>query len=345
MNQSKFSRRQFLSLTAGASAAAALAACTMPPAQPPAAGTTPEVAAQAPAKEATVIRVHARLGTQGDHFDHFAQKFNEAHPDIFIKPELFADADYFQKLDTMIAGGTVGDAFWIYLGGGFTQYAATGIYAALDDIVKSENYDLGQFYPESVEALRYNGHLYSLPWILNVGSASAVYYNKPLLDAAGVAYPTADWTWDDMTNMAVKLTDEEKGVFGLATTNYYAGSPLAAALCLWRRPDQRRRHQKHVGRPEDTPGSAGIQRPLPQVQGQPDGRTELWQRVPGLRSRQSGAVPGRLLGQDGERLRGARLLGSGRHAQGTGRPGQLHVCRHGRRDRQVASTHARHSSI
>jgi multiple sugar transport system substrate-binding protein len=24
-----------------------------------------------------------------------------------------------------------------------------------------------------------------------------MYYNKDMFDAAGVTYPTADWTWDD----------------------------------------------------------------------------------------------------------------------------------------------------
>ena len=38
-----------------------------------------------------------------------------------------------------------------------------------------------------------------------------VYYNKNLFDAAGIAYPTADWTWDDFTEDAKALTLDTNG--------------------------------------------------------------------------------------------------------------------------------------
>jgi multiple sugar transport system substrate-binding protein len=54
----------------------------------------------------------------------------------------------------------------------------------------------------------------------------AVYYNKDLFDAAGVAYPTADWTWEDFAAAAEQLTDVENDVYGaLAYVEYQAGYP------------------------------------------------------------------------------------------------------------------------
>lgn len=54
----------------------------------------------------------------------------------------------------------------------------------------------------------------------------AVYYNKDLFDAAGVAYPTAEWTWDDFAADAEALTDVENDVYGaLAYVEYQAGYP------------------------------------------------------------------------------------------------------------------------
>ena len=186
--------------------------------------------AKAAAAEATTLRFLGRLGNQGDHFMLFAQRFNEKHyPDLFVKVELFSDADYFQKLDTMIAGQTVGDGFWIYLGGGFDQYVASDVYAPLDDIVAASKFDLGQYYPEAIEALRTEGKLYGLPWTLQLGSACSTYYNKPIFDSAGVAYPTSDWTWNDLVETAQKLTNHEEGIWGLRTENYYAGTPVTLA--------------------------------------------------------------------------------------------------------------------
>jgi len=182
------------------------------------------------APEAINLRFLARLGNQGDHFSLFAQRFNEKHyPDIFMKIELFGNADYFQKLDTMLAGQTVGDGFWIYVGGGFDQYVASDIYAPLDDAVAASSYDLGQFFPESIETLTVNGQLYGMPWTLHLGSACATYYYKPLFDEAGLDYPDESWEWTDLIETAKKLNDPDNGVFGLRCENYYAGNPVTLA--------------------------------------------------------------------------------------------------------------------
>jgi multiple sugar transport system substrate-binding protein len=41
-------------------------------------------------------------------------------------------------------------------------------------------------------------------------------YNKDLFDAANLAYPTNDWTWDDFRSAAKALTDSSKQVYGTA---------------------------------------------------------------------------------------------------------------------------------
>jgi multiple sugar transport system substrate-binding protein len=51
----------------------------------------------------------------------------------------------------------------------------------------------------------------------------AIFYNKDLFDAAGVAYPTADWTWDDFADAAAKLTSVENDVYGAAVYAEYQG--------------------------------------------------------------------------------------------------------------------------
>ncbi len=39
-------------------------------------------------------------------------------------------------------------------------------------------------------------------------------YNTTVFDAAGVAYPTADWTWDDFREAAAQLTDPSTNTYG-----------------------------------------------------------------------------------------------------------------------------------
>jgi multiple sugar transport system substrate-binding protein len=50
-----------------------------------------------------------------------------------------------------------------------------------------------------------------------------LYYNKDLFDAAGLDYPTADWTWDDFADAAAALTDPENDVYGAAVYTEYQG--------------------------------------------------------------------------------------------------------------------------
>ncbi|MDX1993739.1 MAG: sugar ABC transporter substrate-binding protein [bacterium] len=68
-----------------------------------------------------------------------------------------------------------------------------------------------------------NGDLYAGPvnW-----DTVAIYYNKDLFDAAGLEYPTSDWTWDDFAAAAAALTNPQNDVYGAAVFNeYQSGYP------------------------------------------------------------------------------------------------------------------------
>lgn len=66
-----------------------------------------------------------------------------------------------------------------------------------------------------------DGDLYAAPvnW-----DTVALFYNKDMFDAAGLDYPTADWTWDDFREAAAALTDADADVYGASVyTEYQAG--------------------------------------------------------------------------------------------------------------------------
>ncbi|NQT85428.1 extracellular solute-binding protein, partial [bacterium] len=56
-------------------------------------------------------------------------------------------------------------------------------------------------------------HVWAIPWGGAVGKV--VWYRKDLFDAAGIPYPTNDWTWDDMYRIAKTLTNPAKGTYGI----------------------------------------------------------------------------------------------------------------------------------
>jgi multiple sugar transport system substrate-binding protein len=143
--------------------------------------------------------------------DAIVKAFENANPKIKVAVETAPYADYFTKLQTAIAGDTAPDAFELDYQN-FVTYAAGGSLANLSaDIQQNPSWALNQLADSSMQAFRHSGGQYALPESF---STVVLIYNKKLFDAAGVAYPTADWTWADETAAARKLTDAKKGVYG-----------------------------------------------------------------------------------------------------------------------------------
>lgn len=124
-------------------------------------------------------------------------------------------ADYYTKLQTMIAGNTAPDLFWLsqeYI----APYAAKGAILDLTDRLAKDTRPaakLDDYFPMVLESAQLNGRTYGLPWI---AQPVVVYYNKALFREAGVPEPTDDWTWNDFLSAARKLTKPEKGQYGVA---------------------------------------------------------------------------------------------------------------------------------
>ena len=122
-----------------------------------------------------------------------------------IKVELvYIPSDYSQKVQTMIAGGTAPDI--IQLSEDVHSYSSKGQIISLNDFVAKDKVDLKVRYGETgglTTAYSMNGNLYAMP---DRGGALILYYNKDMFDAAGVSYPTKDWTWTEFLDATEKLT-------------------------------------------------------------------------------------------------------------------------------------------
>ncbi|MFP5335246.1 MAG: ABC transporter substrate-binding protein [Actinomycetes bacterium] len=139
-----------------------------------------------------------------EHLDAIVAAFEEENPDIDVQVETIPYADYFTKLQTAVAGGTVADTFELNYEN-FVTYASNGSLAELTDV------DTSAYAPSLLEAFQADGAQYGLPASF---SNVVLYYNKALFDAAGLDYPTSDWTWADEQAAAEQLTDAGTGVWG-----------------------------------------------------------------------------------------------------------------------------------
>ena len=145
-----------------------------------------------------------------------AQKeaFEASHPGVTIEYVDVASQDYGVKTTTMLAGGDTSDIFMVKEITDNLKWQEAGYSQALDEYMAASNYDVSGF--AGIEkSYAIDGAQYALPfrsdfWVL--------FYNKDLFDAAGVAYPTNDMTWDEYADLAIKMTDAEKGVYG---THYH----------------------------------------------------------------------------------------------------------------------------
>jgi multiple sugar transport system substrate-binding protein len=122
-------------------------------------------------------------------------------------------ADYYTKLQTMIAGNTAPDLFWLsaeYI----APYAAKGALLDISDKLKGDSRGaakLDDYFPAVLQSAQLDGKTYGLPWI---AQPVVMYYNKALFKAANLPEPNDDWTWETFRDAAKKLTDKSKGIYG-----------------------------------------------------------------------------------------------------------------------------------
>ena len=147
--------------------------------------------------------------------------FKAANPDIPVEL-LYIPSDYSQKVQTMMAGGQ--SPCVIQVAEDVHGYSGKGQIVSLNDYVSKSSIDLAQRYGSTgglVQAYTWEGNLYAMP---DRGGALVLYYNKDMFDAAGIAYPTMDWTWTEFLDAAQKLTvrnGDVVDVYGFAAGDWW----------------------------------------------------------------------------------------------------------------------------
>lgn len=128
------------------------------------------------------------------------EAFEAQHDNIKINITTIPWGEYWTKLQTALPTDSGPDLFWCnYMYS--LEFIPNGLLAPVD----TTNVDTGAFVEEALNMLSADGRLYAVPFMLD---SVAMVYNKSLFDAKGIAYPTADWTWEDLRTNAAALTDE-----------------------------------------------------------------------------------------------------------------------------------------
>lgn len=124
--------------------------------------------------------------------------------------------EYWTMLEAGAQGGSLPDVFWMHSNES-QRYMSNDMLLDLTDKIKDSDLIDPENYPEDIWGLyTYDDKYYAVPKDIDT---IALWYNKTLFDEAGLDYPTADWTWDDVTEAAKKLTKDDGSQYGLAMRN------------------------------------------------------------------------------------------------------------------------------
>ena len=141
--------------------------------------------------------------------------FEAAHPGVKIILEPTSWDEYWTKLEAAATGGSIADVFHMN-GVNIKKYADGGVLMPLDEQIAKSDVDLANYPPAMNEMYNFRGMQYGIPMDYDT---VGLWYNKTLFDQAGIAYPTSEWTWDDMIAAAKAINALGDDIYGIAA-NY-----------------------------------------------------------------------------------------------------------------------------
>ncbi len=212
-------RRAALGLGAAVGLTALLAGCAAGPTggadedyTPPASDLAAEItysfwdASQQPAIEANI------------------EAFHELYPNITVNLDVTPWGDYWTKIQTQASSDTLPDLFWLN-GPNIQLYASNDKVAPVTALVDGGHLDLADYPSALVDLYNVDGVQYGVPKDFDT---IGLWYNTAIFEQAGVEVPTADWTWDDLSEAANAISEAlgDQGIYGVAAgmdgqTTYY----------------------------------------------------------------------------------------------------------------------------
>ena len=142
------------------------------------------------------------------YYQPLVEEFEKQNPDLKIEMVDLGSSDYQTVLGTQLTGsGSDFDIVTIKDVPGYTTLVNKGVLEPLDEYIAADSVDLDA-YKGLTDQITVDGKLYELPFRSDFW---VVYYNKDVFDAAQVAYPTNDMTFEDYDALARQLTVDTPG--------------------------------------------------------------------------------------------------------------------------------------
>lgn len=161
-------------------------------------------------KEKATIKLSTWAGAdEAKEFQKIIDKLNSKSNEYKIVQDS-SPSDYDTRLTTQLSAKGGPDIFWVSAQRA-SQLATKGAMLDITDKLKSSKNDAAKtsdYFEEALSPFKSKGKIYGLPWIMQ---PVIMYYNKDMLDKAGVSYPDGTWNWDKFMDAAKKLTIDSNG--------------------------------------------------------------------------------------------------------------------------------------
>ncbi|MCA0322596.1 MAG: sugar ABC transporter substrate-binding protein, partial [Actinobacteria bacterium] len=183
----------------------------------------------APAKDVKATLTVSNWGDPVDQgvYEEVVTAFKAKYPNVTVKNNftpITTWSEYVNKLTSQVAAGDAPDVInmateGVQLGIDKKLFAELDNYLTRDPEGKALSADVDS---RLVDGFRRDGKTYLIPSTWNT---MLIYYNTKMFEAAGIARPSDDWTWDDFLAIAKKLTtgDGADKVYGFGMPYFNFG--------------------------------------------------------------------------------------------------------------------------
>jgi multiple sugar transport system substrate-binding protein len=198
-------------LTAGAATALALAACGTDANGGGSSSGTGSGSGSASAS-ATIQVWEGYTGPDAKAFAQLVAEYEKQHPGQKVSTLFVNNDDTLQKVLTAVKGGSPPDIAYLY-GSWAPNVAQIPQVVNLTQVVQQAGVNWNDFWTGERDVATVDGKVIGIPALVD---NLAVVYNKKLFAKAGLPVPGPDWTWQQFTADAQKLTDPAAKQYGTA---------------------------------------------------------------------------------------------------------------------------------
>lgn len=172
----------------------------------------PDAAEQSAGPQRTVLRVVLWDYDTVGYDRRLVEAFEQANPDIDVEVTSYSPTYYDYSLEALLESGEQIDVIYANQLPQYAWLAQNGYLLPLDDWIEREGLDLSCYAGAQVLRAGEDGEIMGLPYRQD---KFLLYYNKDLFDAAGLPYPTASPTWDEVGTLARQLSAQLPDIWGI----------------------------------------------------------------------------------------------------------------------------------